>query len=104
MKRVTRDSTRTKRKPARLASPRGELRNFVLAKLRTFWAFAHAEFGEIPERNSRPAGPEDLRQGQFGVPGGAQRGVVARDRIYGGLPLTKGVFMGDLWACGVLRQ
>ena len=61
-------------------------------------------FGEIPERNSRPAGPEDLRQGQFGVPGGAQRGVVARDRIYGGLPLTKGVFIGDLWACGVLRQ
>ena len=40
----------------------------------------------------------------LGVPGGTQRGVVARDRIYGGLPLTKGVFMGGLWACGVLRQ
>ena len=62
----------------------------VLAKCTTSGG---CPFGEILERNSRSAGPEDLGKGQFGVPGGAQRGVplpvarVARNRIYGGLPL-----------------
>ncbi len=28
-------------------------------RLRTLWAFAQAEFGNIPELNSRPAGPEE---------------------------------------------
>ena len=61
---------------------------------------------KFPSGTRGPQGPRTL--GRVGL--GSREGPnVARSpgtasTDHGGLPLTKGVFIGDLWACGVLRQ